>query len=368
MKLNIARDALAPVLSRAAALPPKHTTIPILACARLAIDPEGFTVTTTDGTAWYSASVDSEPHGEPWAGCLDAAKASAFVGSLPSGSIIALSAGDSRLTIAGPGATARLGWLPAEDFPILSVKEPTANFEIDPAMLSTGVAFVEPCVSDEATRHYLQGAYIDPAGLLIALDGHRVAVFRFAEAMPPFAGVILPAPVLAMLPGLVRGFADAVTVSVSPRFVSFASAGAGWSLTTKVIDGTYPDWRRVIPERSKRPIVVESAAMRQAVARIAGMTRGARYPPNVRLSLDGAELSVSAVSEDATEIDSTVPALSGPDRALTGLRVTYLADALDVIRGDRLELHIRGEDGGQPVWVCGIGETETGTLVLPVRV
>jgi DNA polymerase-3 subunit beta len=365
MKIAVARDALAPALARAAALVPSRTTIPILACARLETVPDGLSIGTTDCEACYTQSVDAEVS-EPWLGCVDVAPLLGFVQSLSRGSSLELVADESALTIAGDGAKARLAVLPADEFPIFTLRaEHRVTFELDAAALLGALRFVEPSANRDDRRHYLCGTYIDPEGLLVTSDGNRMAIHRFAASLPAFEGVILPLPALRLLPALLKGFADPVTLTVTPNLVTVT--GGSWTLASKLVDGTYPDWRRIVPLRSKTPLVIETAALSTAVDRVAAVCRApAAKMSGARLRLAAGALSVSAATETAdAEVESILDLAAGPPDTEVGLSVRYLAEALAVLEGERVEIHIATDWG--PVWVCTAGETENGVVIMPVR-
>jgi DNA polymerase-3 subunit beta len=184
--------------------------------------------------------------------------------------------------------------------------------------------------------------------------------------LPAFPCVILPLPVVKLLPSLLKGFTETVTISISPRLMTFA-AGT-WRLTTKLVDGTFPGWRQLLPSRSEPPIVVEMKALRAAVDRIASVCPAPKTKTSgARLWLSGGELVIAATT-DATdaEVETKIPVESGPDEAKVALSARFLAEALDVIDADHVELHTPA--GRQPVvWLCAAGDTENGIIIVPMR-
>jgi DNA polymerase-3 subunit beta len=365
MNITVARDALAPVLARAAALVPSRTTIPILSCIKLAGEPDGVHLATTDMDVFYDEPVPAEGC-EPWLGCVDAARAAAFAQSLPAGSALTLTVVGDWLTLAAGRTRARLSVLPADEFPVSSSRQASVTFDLDAAALLAAVDFVEPCVGSEQTRYYLCGAHLDPDGLLVSTDGTRMAIHRLAASLPALDGVsvIVPAKALKLLPPLLKGFTDVVTVAVAPNRISFS--GGSWTLASKLIDGAYPEWRRVVPARSREPIVVERLALRTAVDRIVAVCRRPQVKTTaIRLRLAERELVVSATEPAEVEVETGIPVETGPGEAEIGLSVRYLAEVLAVLEGERVELHVPSGWGG--IWVCTAGETENGIVIMPVR-
>jgi DNA polymerase-3 subunit beta len=367
-KIVVTRDALTPALARAAALVPGRTTIPILGCVKLEMGPDGLTLSTTDCDAWYCETVDREKC-EPWSGCVDAARLHSFVHSLSPGSPVELAADDSALTIAGADTGARLGVLPGDDFPIVVLRsDEGVTFEVEAAALSAALRFVEPSASKDDRRHYLCGAYIDPDGVLVTTDVHRMAVYRFAVSLPAFEGVILPLPAQRLLPSLLKGFAATVTVTVTPRVIEFTNGS--WTLRSRLIDATFPEWRRVLPARSATPIVIEAAALRAAVGRVAAVIRTPGTKTSAaRLRLEEGRLRVSAVTDTAdAEVVTMIAVSTGPGEKIEiALSARYLSETLGVLEAERVELHLPANRGGS-VWMCDAGETENGVIIVPMRV
>jgi DNA polymerase-3 subunit beta len=366
MYITVARDAVAPGLARAVALVPNRTTIPILACCRIETGPNELNLGTTDCDVWCTASVHAEAS-EPWLGCVDAVRLLGFMQSLPAGSSVELTADDQTLTIAADSAKARLAVVPADHFPMFTLRAETqVTFELEAPALLAALRFVEPSANREDSRRYLCGAHIDPEGLLVTTDGHRLAVHRFAASLPAFDGVILPLPALKLALALLKGFAGMVTVTITPNLVTLT--GGSWVLASKLVDGTFPEWRRVLPARSKTPVVIETAALSVAVDRVAAICR----VPNTRMSaarlrVEAGELHVSAVTDAAdAEVESVIAVEAGAGDAEVGLSARYLAEALDVLDAEQIELHVSA--GWEKIWVCAVGEAENGVVIMPMRV
>jgi DNA polymerase III subunit beta len=366
MSAVIARDAIAPALKHAVRLVPDRTTIPVLNCVRLNIGPSRSIATACDLNSWFTATLDAEAKGE-WSGCVDAQALHAFTASLPAGSEITLTGDDAQLAVTGPGARACFRVLPADEFPLMRDAVDALSFEIEADALAAACKFVEPTASEDGARYYLCGANIDPAGLLVSTDGNRLATCRLAVELPAIPGdIIVPRPILKLLPNLLRGFAEPITVGLAPRAIIFDAGG--WNLASKLIGGTYPDWRRVTPPRVAEPMIAEVAALRRAIARVNAVYRESQTTRAVRLRRAGDALTIAAVTDgsDPAEIISTIPVRGGGDIDEIGLSAKFLAEALAVIDAGDVEIHVT--DRRQPIRLFGAGESETGVLIVPMRV
>jgi DNA polymerase-3 subunit beta len=369
MRTVTQRDALAPALKHAVRLVPDRMTIPLLTSVKIETGSDGLRATTCNLDSWFTTMIDSEPR-EPWSGCVAAPGLEAFVASVASCAEIALEADNVRLTAASSGATAHFGLMEsADEFPIMSATwtaEPMASFEIEPDELAAALKFVEPTAADSGTRYHLQGAFIDPEERLVTTDGNRLAAYVLPVTLPAIPdNVIVPLSILRLLPPLLRGFASTVTVAITPCAITFDTGG--WTLTSKLIDGTYPTWRRVIPERLAQPMVVEAKALRRAADRIATVCSSLKTRA-ARLRLDGGELSVTAVTGggDTAEVTSVIAVQGGAEGLEIGLLAKYLIEALDVIDAEFVELHVH--DRTTVAWLCAVGKDETGIAIMPMRV
>jgi DNA polymerase-3 subunit beta len=366
---TVARAALAPALARAAAIVPGRSPIAIIGCVLLEASDEGLRVVATDMDIVYRETVDALPR-ETWRGCVDAERLEAFVAGAPPDGEVALRPDDEgRLNIRCGRAACRLPVLPAEDFPIFNrPNEGAVELALDAAAFAAGLRAVAPVMSDEKkARYYLCGAFLEEAGRLVTTDGKRLAVRTVAADTPEAPNVIIPDATVTRLAGLLRGVEGAIAVTVSRTQIIVGTSH--WTLTSKLIDGTYPDYRRVLPERSSCPLVVRRGLLRNASALVAAIEHGDKVR-GLHLATKGDELLVASDGDDALgACEVMVPIEVAPSAAelLVGLNHRYLISALDAIDTELVELHI-GTDPGQPVWVCAPGEAHDGSVIMPLRV
>jgi DNA polymerase-3 subunit beta len=235
---------LAPALKSAGALTRNRSPLAILSTVMIELTPGGCSLTASNNESWFTATCEADIN-MTWAACVDARQCSAFLESLPKGSAVELSAGDKNdwLTLTGSGARVRLALLPAGDFPIL--KPPAATETVDVPLsgtvLATALRFCVPAAAVDGGRDYLRGVHFDPEGLAVATDGHRLAVHRPIANPPAFSGAIVPLPAVRLMATLMRGFAEDLVVRLSPRLIAITTPS--WALTSRLIDGTFPDWR-----------------------------------------------------------------------------------------------------------------------------
>lgn len=315
MIITTERDALAPALVRAAhlVLSAGRQMVPILGTVKIEACSDGLQVTSTNLEAQLCERIDTLPRA-PYAFAIDAARAAAFVTSLPRGPVTFATKAAS-IEVSGGRSRARLAAFEAADCPVLrGVGIDAICFEIAASALVRAFRFVLPCVSSEQTRRYLCGCFLHETNGFIsaaATDGHRLAVCRIAEGLP-MGGVIIPTATIERAVELLpRATATTVSCAVSDRCICFSVGDA--ILTSKLVDGTFPDYPRGIAPCLATPLVVDRANLLEAVKRVGLVCQGqgASRGLLVRSTGNGLQLSGSepgGTAEIFDEID-----LAGPE-------------------------------------------------------
>jgi len=362
--ITLRAEALAPVLARLTALAGDQATkrtVPILACVHLSWGKDALHLAATDMEVFLEETV-AVTTGEPWSGCVDAAQLEAFVKSMPRSTELRLAGAGETLDIAGGDAVARLSVLPVDEFPKASQPEgETVEVELSAADLAAALRFTVPFSSeDKKSRYYLHGVFLDPAGITVATNGKCLARRRLAGLKLP-EGIIVPRPASEALLDFLKSSEAPVTLAASDRIVTVSVDR--WSLTSKLIDGTYPEWRRVIPKRVRRPIMVDRGELRVAIKRVADVAATDKTP-EVRLRLADGALTVAGGSVTA-KVHTVLTVANGPPTARVALNARYLLATLAVIDDDMVALHLGDES--TPVWVCAAREAEDGVAIMSIR-
>ena len=278
MKLSIERATLLKALSQAQSVVERRNTIPILANVLIEADGAQVSLRATDLDIEV---VDRAPAMVERAGSttVSAVMLHEIVRKLPDGSLVSLTAdaASGRLTIAAGRSTFSLATLPREDFPVMASSEYTTNFTAPAKVLRRLFDKAKFAISTEETRYYLNGVYMHvaknadgPTLRCVATDGHRLAQIDAplpanAAGMP---GVIVPRKTVNELRKLLDDDDAEIAVSVSETKVRFATPAI--QMTSKVIDGTFPDYTRVIPTGNTRRLEVDAAEFAKAVDREIG--------------------------------------------------------------------------------------------------
>ena len=332
MKLSIERGTLLKALSQAQSVVERRNTIPIL--ANVLIEADGaqasFRATDLDIEVVDRAPAQVERAG---ATTVSAVMLHDIVRKLPDGSLVNLSEdpASGRLTITAGRSTFSLATLPREDFPVMASSEYVSNFTAPAPTLRRLFDKAKFAISTEETRYYLNGVYFHvatgedgPALRAVATDGHRLA--RIDSPLPEGAqgmpGVIVPRKTVGELRKLLDDDEAEIAVSVSETKVRFATPAI--TLTSKVIDGTFPDYTRVIPMGNTRRLEVDASEFAKAVDRVA--TVSSERSRAVKLSLDEDRLVLSVNSPDSGAAEEELAVAYGDDRLEIGFNAKYLLE------------------------------------------
>lgn len=372
MKFSIERAALLKAVSQAQSVVERRNTIPIL--ANVLIEAEGSDVSFR-ATDLDIEVVDKAPAQVERAGATTVAATTLheIVRKLPDGALVSLTAdaATGRLTVEAGRSNFSLATLPKEDFPVMASSEYASNFSANAAVLRRLFDKSKFAISTEETRYYLNGVYMHIADgdggkklRCVATDGHRLA--RIDADMPEDAadmpGVIVPRKTVGELRKLLDDDDMKIAVSVSETKIRFATPQI--TLTSKVIDGTFPDYTRVIPQGNTRKLEVDAADFARAVDRVATVSSERSRAVKLQLSEDRLILSVNAPDSGAAEEELAV---AYSDESLEiGFNAKYLLEIASQV--DRENAVFMFNSSGDPTLMREGNDTSAVYVVMPMRV
>ncbi len=372
MKISIERGALLKAVSQAQSVVERRNTIPIL--ANVLIEATGetaqFRATDLDIEVLDKAPAQVERSG---AATVSAMTLHEIVRKLPDGALVTLIADDAagRLTVEAGRSTFSLATLPREDFPIMASSEYQSNFTAPAGVLRRLFDKSKFAISTEETRYYLNGVYMHVAEAeggkvlrCVATDGHRLA--RIDADLPEGAtgmpGVIIPRKTVGEMRKLLDDDEAQIAVSVSETKVRFATPDI--TLTSKVIDGTFPDYTRVIPQGNTRRLEVDAAEFAQAVDRVATVSSERSRAVKLQLEDDRLILSVNAPDSGAAEEELAVA--YGDERLEIGFNAKYLLEIASQV--DRENAVFMFNSSGDPTLMREGNDQSAVYVVMPMRV
>ena len=372
MKLTIERAALLSALGHIQNVVERRNTIPILSNALLAAEDGRLSLTATDLdlSIVEAVPVDMKQSG---ATTTPAHILYDIVRKLPEGSQVELSLDSAagRLSLVAGRSVFALPCLPREDFPVMSEGELPHQFTLSAQTLCRLIDKTRFAISTEETRYYLNGIYLhaaekDGVAMLraVATDGHRLAQVEspLPEGAAGLPGIIVPRKAVAELRRLIEGRDDDVKVALSDTKIRFSFGDS--VLTTKLIDGTFPDYERVIPTGNDKFLEVDRKQFADAVDRVS--TISTEKSRSVKLTLEKDKLRLSATSPDSgSAIEDLSVAYPGEAMEI-GFNSKYLLDIAGQIEGEVSRLALA--DAVSPTIVSDLADESAIYVLMPMRV
>ncbi len=374
MKVTIERSALVKALGHVQSVVERRNTIPILANVLIQATADNrLTLTATDLDIEISESAEADV-AAPGATTTEAVRLHDIVRKLPDGSQIKLElvGEEGRLQISAGRSQFSLAVLPDDDFPTLAADDLPTNFSAPTADLARLLDKTRFAMSQEETRYYLNGVYLhaltdgEEAPLLRAAstDGHRLARLdaplpKGGETMP---GVIVPRKAVTELARLLDDAAEMVEIGVSETKIRFGF-GAGY-LTSKLIDGSFPDYERVIPKGNENTLRVENKDFAQAVDRVS--TVSADRTRSVKLALDTDQLRLTVNNPEAgSALEELSVDYAGAPIEI-GFNARYLLDVAQQVDGETTTFKLA--DPSSPTIISDDDDPGALYVLMPLRV
>jgi DNA polymerase-3 subunit beta len=372
MKLTIERATLLKALAHVQSVVERRNTIPILANVLLDGQDGALTLTATDMDLAITETVPAEI-GQSGSTTAPAHTLYDIVRKLPDGAQVEIEtdASADQLLIRAGRSKFNLATLPVEDFPTMSGGDLPNAFSLEAEDLRTLVDRTRFAVSTEETRYYLNGIYLhaaedEGANMLraVATDGHRLA--RVQLPMPDggdgIPGVIVPRKAIGELRKLIDETADPIEISLSDTRIRMTFDNA--ILTSKLIDGTFPDYERVIPTGNDKVLSVDRGSFAQAVDRVS--TISSEKSRAIKLAVGTGLLTLSATSAENGSASEELEVSFEHDTIEIGFNSRYLLDITAQIESDSAEFVFA--DASSPTIVRDGGDMSALYVLMPMRV
>lgn len=372
MKITIERAKLMKSLAHVQSVVERRTTIPILSNVKLDAQGGRLSLNATDMDLDIVESVECDVITEG-ATTAPAHMLYDIVRKLPDGSQVELDNGanEELLTLRAGRSKFTLACLPTMDFPLMSGGELDHNFALPAGELKGIIDRTRFAISTEETRYYLNGIYVHagenngvPVLRAVATDGHRLASVEvpLPDGAGDMPGVIVPRKTVAELRKLIDETNDDVAVSLSETKVRFAFGDV--VLTSKLIDGTFPDYERVIPTNNDKMMELDCKPFAEAVDRVSAIsTEKSRA---IKLSISPGALVLSASSPDAGSATEEIEVNYDADTIDIGFNSKYLLDIAQQVEGETAQFML--SDGGSPTIVRDASDSSALYVLMPMRV
>ncbi|UUL82298.1 DNA polymerase III subunit beta [Sphingomonas qomolangmaensis] len=375
MKATIERATLLKGLSHVQSVVERRNTIPILSNVLLDAQAGGtLRLMATDLDLQIDETIAAAVD-QPGATTVSAHTLFDIARKLPEGSQVEVTAAEGRMTIVAGRARFTLATLPRDDFPVIAEGELPTVFELPANTLKAIIDKTRFAISTEETRYYLNGIFLhvadeggpggaQPVLKAAATDGHRLARVTVprpdgAEAMPD---VIVPRKCVAELRKLLDEVDGSVGVSLSPSKIRFDLGQA--ILTSKLIDGTFPDYSRVIPVANDKLLKLDPRSFMQGVDRVS--TIATEKTRAVKMAVDRDKITLSVTSPENGTAAEEVPGDYASMPFEIGFNSRYLMDILNQIEGDMVEVHLA--DAAAPTLIRENDQSQALYVLMPMRV
>lgn len=361
MQLTTERQDLLNLLAKLIPVVNRKNTIPILANIVISAD-EYLQARATDLDIEVTGSCAATVL-QPGETTVNAAMLFDIVKSLPSGALIDMTLADHKLTIKAGRFKTNLATLSVQDYPVMASNEYESEFDIPSAEFKRLFDKTKFAMSTEETRYYLQGVYLHNAGgkmKAVATDGHRLALADYDGHSDAFAGVIVPTKTVMLISGL-SDIGD-VSLSISETKIRFQHGST--TVVSKVIEGVFPDYTRVIPQNNRNVLIASASVMKSAANRVALVSdERARA---VTLTASDAQIAMTVKGANGNDAEEFVDAEYTGDALVIGVNSKYLAECLTLCNGDDVTLKMG--NSGDPIIIIPSDDDGVVFVVMPTRV
>jgi DNA polymerase III subunit beta len=372
MKVTLERSELLRSLGHVHRAVERRNTIPILANVLIRADRSSLSLKATDLDLEITDTVAAEvsPGGST---TVPAHMFYEIVRKLPEGAQIVLESSGDRAALAIRAGRSRfsLQTLPESDFPDLAPGDMAHKFALKAADLKRLIEKTQFAISTEETRYYLNGIYLHIAGTAqaqtlraVATDGHRLAQMELElpSGASGISGVIVPRKTVAEVERLIEDNEAAVVIELSTGKIRFTIGDI--ILTSKLIDGTFPDYARVIPLSNEKELVVDKKEFEAAVDRVS--TISSERGRAVKLSLSGGRLLLSVTNPDSGSATEELEVEYQSEPIDIGFNSRYLLDIASQIESPEVVLKLA--DPGSPTLIRDKEPHGALYVLMPMRV
>jgi len=367
MKATVERATLLKCLAHVQSVVERRNTIPILSNVLIEAKADGLRLMATDLDLQVVETIAAHVD-QPGATTVSAHTLFDIARKLPEGAQVELAVASRYRS--------NLATLPRDDFPVIAETDLPTVFSLPAEDLRRIIDSTRFAISTEETRYYLNGIFLhvvdgaEPRLRAVATDGHRLA--RIELPAPPGAvgmpDVIVPRKCVAEIRKLLDEVDGPVEVSLSASKIRFRlgnDAKAGAVLTSKLIDGTFPDYSRVIPTANDRLLRIDRKSLAQGVDRMAAIATTEKTRA-VKIAMGRDKVTLSVTSPENGTASEEVPADYTSPEFEVGFNYRYLLDILDQVGSDQVEVHLA--DAAAPTLIRESDTSAALYVLMPMRV
>ncbi len=344
MKITTERDTLLTPLQQVGGVVEKRQTLPILANILLNVKEGVLTLTATDLEVEMRTRLPVESDGD-FDFTLPARKLLDICRALPEHASIRISVDGERARLESARSRFTLGTLPPQDYPVVEPAASSHRFTVTERLLKRLIDKTQFAMAQQDVRYYLNGMLLEVGNgqiRTVATDGHRLAVSEnsceVAEGVD--VQVIIPRKAVLELGRLLGDSEEKVNVDISSNHIRLALGDT--LFTSKLIDGKFPDYQRVIPSETDKTVVADKELLKQALLRTSILSNE-KYR-GIRFQFSPQSLELIAHNPEQEEAQEVVEVDYDGCELVIGFNVGYLIEVLNVIDSDQVTLLLSDPD------------------------
>lgn len=366
MKFTVKREALLKPLNLVAGVVERRQTLPILSNVMLVLNNNQLSLTGTDLEVEIVGRVLVEGGGEDGEITVPARKLLDICKSLPDGGDIQFSLKDQKVVVKSGRSRFTLSSLPANDFP--NIEEGPGSFEIDilQGQLKRLIERTSFAMAQQDVRYYLNGMLWEASKdqlKVVATDGHRLAMCNLATELniSEVKQVIIPRKGVNELLRLLMEEAKGIKIVFGTNHMKATTED--FTFTSKLVDGKFPDYDRVLPKGSNKTVYGSRQELKQAFSRTAILSNE-KYR-GIRLVLTEGSLQILANNPEQEEAEETVNVDYQGESLEIGFNVSYLVDVMTVLSGEQVKINL--SDSNSSALIEESDDSDSQYVVMPMR-
>ena len=374
MKFSIDRSALLTALQHVHSVVEKRNTIPILSNVLLEAKEDGVYLTATDMDIAVIEKIDLKKSEVMQLGTITTSAQMLYdiVRKLPENvTVELLSEKNDRLGIKASSSSFALNCLPSEDFPSIAQEEFNYSLNIDASEMIRLIDKTSFAMSLEETRYYLNGIYLHAVKdstvdklRTVSTDGHRLSRvdMTMPESVKEIPGVIIPRKTIMEIRKLLEDHTDNINLSLSDNKIQISFSNV--VLTSKLLDGTFPDYSRVIPEQNDKTITISNQLLSEAVDRVSTVSTDKTRA--IKININKGNLVVSATNPDKGSASESLEVKYDGEEVEIGFNSKYVLDVARQIKGKDIIIEL--SDSVSPTLVYDKDDEDVLFVLMPMRV
>ena len=365
MKFSTTREELLRPLQLVTGVVERRQTLPVLSNLLIEAGDHGLSLTGSDLEVELVATHAGVSVAEPGSATVPARKLADIWRSLPDGAAIEIAVDGDRSIVRSGRSRFTLATLPAADFPKLGAGEANISLQASCDEVKKLVDKVAFAMAQQDVRYFLNGMLLEVADNYlrsVATDGHRMAMCTLpCSHEGEKKQVIVPRKGVMELNRMIEASEDPVRLSLGDNHLRIEQGG--YVLTTKLVDGNFPEYQKVVPSDTSRTMEGDRDTLKQAFQRTAILSNE-KYR-GVRLTLEADLLTIQANNPEQEEAEETVPIQFDGERMEIGFNVGYLQDVLSVLDSDQVRMSV--SDANSSALVEAVGMEDCVYVVMPMR-